>query len=74
MSDFHQYGTVTALPRLVERPLHELEDKVLQLSKRYPVALVIPMIPGEMDRPALAGILDELEQVRYLDSLVISRV
>ena len=72
MSDFHQYGTVTALPRLVERPLHELEDKVLQLSKRYPVALVIPMIPGEMDRPALAGILDELEQVRYLDSLVIS--
>jgi hypothetical protein len=29
MSDFHQYGTVTALPRLVDRPLAELEHRVL---------------------------------------------
>jgi glucosyl-3-phosphoglycerate synthase len=72
MSDFHQYGTVTALPRLVDRPLAELETKVLALAKRFPVALIVPMLPSEMDRPALADILDELVQVPYLDSLVIS--
>jgi len=72
MSDFHQIGSVTALPRLVARPVEDLEQHVLALSQRYPVALVIPMVPGEMDRPALAGILEELVQVPYLDSLVIS--
>ena len=72
MSDFHQYGTVTALPRLVDRPLEELESRVLELSKRFPVALIVPMLPSEMDRPALGHILDELVQVSYLDSLVIS--
>jgi len=72
MSDFHQVGIVTSLPRLVARPLRELEDRVLALSKRFPIALVIPMVPAEMDRPALTGILDELEQVAYLDTLVVS--
>jgi glucosyl-3-phosphoglycerate synthase len=72
MSDFHQSGPVTALPRLVDRPVAELESRILRLSRRFPVALVIPMVPQEMDRPALAGILDELVEVAYLDTLVIS--
>jgi glucosyl-3-phosphoglycerate synthase len=72
MSDFHQIGSVTALPRLVARPLEDLEGHILALSKRFPVALVIPMIPSEMDRPALRGILAELVQVPYLEALVIS--
>jgi glucosyl-3-phosphoglycerate synthase len=72
MSDFHQVGPVTALPRLVARPIEELEERILGLARRFPVALVLPMIPSEMDRPALRGILDELTKVSYLDSLVIS--
>jgi glucosyl-3-phosphoglycerate synthase len=72
MSDFHQSGPVTALPRLVDRPVGDLESQILRLSRRFPVALVIPMVPTEMDRPALARILSELAQVPYLDTLVIS--
>ena len=72
MSDFHQIGSVTALPRLVARPVEDLESQVLALSRRFPVALVIPMVPSEMDRPALAAILDELVKVPYLDALVVS--
>ena len=72
MSDFHQSGPVTALPRLVARPPEELEAMISELVARFPVALVIPMIPSEMDRPALARIVDELSRVTYLDSLVIS--
>jgi glucosyl-3-phosphoglycerate synthase len=72
MSDFHQIGTVTSLPRLVARPLEDLDDRILTLSKRFPIALVIPMLPEEMERPALKGILDELVRVPYVDTLVIS--
>jgi glucosyl-3-phosphoglycerate synthase len=63
---------VTSLPRLVARAIEELEGKILRLAKRFPVSLVIPMIPGEMDRPALSGMLDELTLVPYLDTLVVS--
>ncbi len=69
MSDFHQPGVVTALPRLRDRPIEDLEGEIRALTPKFPVALVLPMIPSEMDRPALAGILDELCQVDYLDTL-----
>jgi glucosyl-3-phosphoglycerate synthase len=72
MSDFHQSGPVTALPRLVEGLTAVLEQAILRHVERSPVSLVIPMLPGEMDRPALAGILDELAGVPYLESLVVS--
>jgi glucosyl-3-phosphoglycerate synthase len=72
MSDLHQSGPVTALPRLKPRPVEELESAIHGLTAKFPVALVIPMIPAEMDRPALSNILDELSRTRYLESLVIS--
>ena len=72
MSDFHQQGPVTALPRLRDRPVAEIEAEILRLTPKFPVSLVIPMLPSELDRPALGNILDELCQVNYLDSLVVS--
>jgi glucosyl-3-phosphoglycerate synthase len=72
MSDFHQPGVITTLPRLRERPIEELEAEVRALTRKFPVALVLPMVPSEMDRPALAGILEELGQVDYLDTLLVS--
>lgn len=72
MSDFHQFGPVTALPRLVSRPVEELESAIARWIGRFPVALVIPMVPGEMDRPALAGIVSQLARVSYLDTLLVS--
>ncbi len=72
MSDFHQHGPVTAIPRLLERDPALMERRIEALAARMPVALVVPMVPEEMDRPALAGILRELCSVRYLDCLVVS--
>ena len=72
MSDFHQHGPVTALPRLVDRPIEELEGEIARLARKFPVSLVLPMIPSEMARPALGTILRELHEVAYLHSLVIS--
>jgi glucosyl-3-phosphoglycerate synthase len=72
MSDFQQSGPVTAMPRLLARPVEALETQITALTPKFPVSLVVPMIPSEMERPALGRILDELCQVEYLDSLVIS--
>jgi glucosyl-3-phosphoglycerate synthase len=72
VSDFHQSGPVTSLPLLVTRDIDKLEAGINRLTAKFPVSLVIPMIPDEMDRPALTGILDELCEVGYLDSLIIS--
>jgi glucosyl-3-phosphoglycerate synthase len=72
MSDFHQQGPVTALPRLRDRPVAEIEAEILRLTPKFPVSLVIPMVPSELDRPALGNILDQLCEVNYLDSLVVS--
>jgi len=72
MSDFHQSGEVTTLPRLRERPIEELEAAIRELIPKFPVALVIPLVPSEMDRPALKTILDELCEVDYLETLVLS--
>jgi glucosyl-3-phosphoglycerate synthase len=72
MSDFHQGGIVTALPRLRDRPVEDLEREISRLTPKFPVSLVIPMIPDEMKRPALRRILDELCELRYLESVVVS--
>jgi glucosyl-3-phosphoglycerate synthase len=72
MSDFHQHGPITALPLLVTRSTDDMERRLESLAQRFPVSLVIPLVPSEMERPALGGILDELSRVRYLDSLVLS--
>jgi glucosyl-3-phosphoglycerate synthase len=72
MSDFHQNGPVTALPRLHALPVEDLETRIAALTPKFPVSLVVPMIPSEMDRPALTRMLDELSGVTYLHSLVVS--
>jgi glucosyl-3-phosphoglycerate synthase len=72
MSDFHQFGPVTAIPLLAARDPEEMEQRLKELTERFPVSVVIPMIPSEMDRPALARMLDELCQVNWIDTLVVS--
>jgi glucosyl-3-phosphoglycerate synthase len=72
VSDFHQLGPVTALPLLAARSTEDMERRLEALAQRFPVSLVIPLVPSEMDRPALAAILEELACVRYLDTLVLS--
>ena len=46
MSDFHQFGPVTAIPRLVSRDPEEMERRIEELARRFPVALRHPDDPG----------------------------
>ena len=72
MSDFHQSGPITTLPRLSDRPLEQVEADLRSFSQATPLALVIPSLISELEQPALAGMMREIAQVPYLDTLVVS--
>ena len=71
MGDFHQQGIITSLHQLHTRSLEDLEAELFELSREQPMALVLPCLYSELEGPALSGILDELNEVNYLDQIVV---
>lgn len=71
MVDFHQNGVVSTLHNLTNRPVEELEERLIHYSERRPMALVLPSLYSELEGPALKKIVDELKHVPYLDKIVI---
>jgi glucosyl-3-phosphoglycerate synthase len=75
MADFHQTGVITTLHRLGpsnEEQLELLEQRVSRYAHTRPIALVLPCLYSEVQGPALAGIIEELRQVPYLQQVVVS--
>jgi glucosyl-3-phosphoglycerate synthase len=72
MSDFHQRGLITTLPRLRDRPIETIEAGLARHVEGHPLALLIPALAAEMERPALAKIVREVAKARYLDTVLIS--
>jgi len=72
MADFHQSGPVATLHRLDTRNVEILERELEALAKRRPIALVLPCLFSEFSRPAIHRIVEELRQVRYIDTVVLS--
>ena len=71
MSDFHQNGIIATLHRLRQRPVEDLDRELLGWSAARPVALLLPCLFSELRGPALPGIVSELQQVPYLDTIII---
>lgn len=71
MGDFHQSGQVTTLHQFNQRSLEDLENELNQIKTRSPMALVLPSLFSELERPALSRIVDELSEVSYLDQIVV---
>lgn len=72
MADFYQTGVVTTLHRLGHARVDQLERDLERFTVAEPVALVLPCLIDELDRPALGHIVDHLRRVRYLDTVVVS--
>ncbi|OGW66816.1 MAG: glycosyl transferase [Nitrospirae bacterium RIFCSPLOWO2_02_FULL_62_14] len=72
MSDFFQNGAVTVLHRLGQPNLDHLERELEQYGRVNPIALVLPCLYSELEGPALAGIVEHLKQVRYLNEIVVA--
>ena len=71
MSDFFQNGVITTLHRLTERPIDDLEKELCSISAENPMSLLLPSLFSELEGPALANIVDELEKVPYLSQIII---
>ena len=72
MSDFHQNGVVSVLHRLGKPNLEQLEAELQRDSAANPIALVLPSLYSELERPALKGIVETLKEVRYLNEIVVA--
>lgn len=71
MGDFHQNGVITTLHNIAKRPLGDMEAELLAFSRTRPMGLVLPSLYSELQGPALGKIVQELQQVKYLDQIVI---
>ncbi len=78
MADFHQMGIVTTLHALYEafdRELYlkNLERKIEEYSRHLRIGLLLPSLHMEIQNsPVLDRILDEIQRVRYLRSVVVA--
>lgn len=72
MSDYHQRGPVTTLPRLVERDPGQRDAELVAWTRQTPLTLVMPCLVSEMDQPALADMVAELGQAPYVDTILVS--
>jgi glucosyl-3-phosphoglycerate synthase len=72
MSDFHQNGIVTVLHRLGAANLGRLEADLRRHAMINPIALVLPSLYSELERPALKGIIETLREIPYLNEVIVS--
>jgi len=72
MSDFYQTGEVATFHRLGHFELAHLENSLLEISRHRGITLILPCLYEELQRPALATIVEELKQVKYLREIVVS--
>ncbi len=72
MSDFFQNGVVSVLHRLGQPNIEQLEFELEKHGTTNPIALVLPCLYSELERPALKGIVDHLQSVKYLNEIVVA--
>lgn len=71
MGDFHQSGIVTTLHNLTKRTTEDLESELLSFSQQRKLGLILPSLYSELQTEALPKIVKTLEQVPYLNEIVI---
>ncbi len=71
MADFFQNGVVTTLQKLGERSLEDLEEELLEYSKRRHMVLLLPALYSEFETPAMKKIIEELKDAKYLYKIIL---
>jgi len=71
MADFHQNGSVATLHNLTRVPLVEMERQLREFASRRKVTLILPSLFSELERDALANIVDELSGADYINRIII---
>lgn len=72
MSDFHQRGLISTLPRLTSRSLDDMEQQLEVLALATPVGLILPCTLKDFRRPAMRDILLQIKEARYFSNIIVS--
>lgn len=72
MADFYQTGVVATFHRLGKSNLEEIESKLIKHARDRPIALVLPSLYSELSGEALAGIVEQLKDVKYIKEIVVT--
>ena len=78
MSEFQQEGTITTIHGFYDlfdprEYLKRLENKLMAFSKHMNIGLLLPSLYSEMHVPGvLENIIDQINQVDYLKSIVVA--
>lgn len=72
MADFSQIGVIATLHRLGTGDVGIVERQLEYFSRQQPIALVLPALYAEFEKPAMATILAELSQATYVRQVVLS--
>ncbi len=72
MADFHQAGIITTLHKLGIPNLAKIEAELRIYARRRPVVLVLPALISDVKSEAMAGIIEELKKVTFLNEIVLA--
>jgi len=72
MPDFFQHARLPTLHHLADTDLLVREGELAAWTKDRPMALLLPALYAEFQKPALPRILAEIAAVPYISDLVIS--
>ncbi|MBE7495804.1 MAG: hypothetical protein HS117_12735 [Verrucomicrobiaceae bacterium] len=72
MADFYQHGRVPTLHHLSHADAVEREEELRAWSAEKPVALLLPALYAECERPALPRILERAADVGYISEVILS--
>lgn len=70
--DFYQHDMVSTLHNFGTMETERLEGELSWYARERPMALVLPSLFSELEGPALKKIVQELKNVKYIDTVVIS--
>jgi glucosyl-3-phosphoglycerate synthase len=72
MADFYQHTHLPTLHHLATPDTSAREAELSELTSERPVALLLPALYAEVERPALPAILHQVADVPYISRVVLS--
>ncbi|WP_395717803.1 hypothetical protein [Prosthecobacter sp.] len=72
MADFYQHARVPTLHHLAHADSSARETEMLEWARSKPVALLLPALYAECERPALPRILEEVSQAGHISEVILS--
>ena len=71
MADFFQYGDITTLHKLRDRPIEALERELNEFARTRPMALILPSLYSELQGEALPRIVEHLRHASYISEIIV---